>query len=91
MPQEILDFGDVFALIEKVNGPGVSKTVNWIDGLKTLRRQGHVEIFSAKAIDAVPGEFLRSLTDKDSMLVGRFWSNPVFADVKLEKLSGLIF
>ena len=91
MPQEVLDFGDVFTLIEKVNRPGVSKTVNRIDGLKTVRRQRFVEIFFTKAIDAMPGEFLRSLTDEDSMLIGWFWSNPVFLDIELKELGGLIF
>ena len=69
----------------------MSKTVNRIDGLKTLRRQGLVEIFSANAVDAVPGEFLRSLTDKDSMLIRRFWIDPVFLDIELKELGGFIF
>jgi hypothetical protein len=66
----------------------VAKAVDGIDRLKALRRQSHGEVFSAESIDAVAGEFLTALIDKEAFLVGRFWRWPKPRDVELKELSG---
>jgi hypothetical protein len=62
--------------------------VNGIDGSKTFRGQGHGEVFSTEPIDAVAGEFLTALIDKEALLKGRFWGRAESRDVELEELSG---
>jgi len=37
-----------------------------MDDLEALRWQGHGEVFSAEAIDAVSGEFLTALIDEEA-------------------------
>jgi hypothetical protein len=71
-----------------MNGTRVPKAVDGMDNLEALRRQGQVEVFSAKAIDAVASEFLTALIDKEALLKGRFWGWPESRDIELEELSG---
>ena len=71
-----------------MNGTGVAKAVHGMDDLQTLRRQGQVEVFSAESIDAVAGEFLTALIDKEALLKGRLWGWPESRDVELKELSG---
>jgi hypothetical protein len=59
-----------------------------MDELEAFGRQSQVEVFSAKAIDAVAGEFLTALVDKETLLKGRFWGRTESRDVELEELSG---
>jgi hypothetical protein len=42
-----------------------------------------VEVFSAEAIDAVAGEFLTALIDKEALLKGRFWGRTESRDIEL--------
>ena len=71
-----------------MNSTGVSKAVHGVDDLEALGRQSQVEVFSAKAIDAVAGEFLTALIDKEAFVKGRFWGWPESRDIELEELSG---
>jgi len=66
----------------------VPQAVDGIDGSETFGRQGQGEVFSAKAIDAVSGEFLTALIDKKTLLKGRLWGWPETRDVELKELSG---
>jgi hypothetical protein len=66
----------------------MAKAVHGIDDLETFRRQGHGEVFSTESIDAVAGEFLPSLIDKEALLIGRFWRWPESSDIELKELSG---
>jgi len=71
--QAVFDVGCGVPSGEHMNGTGVAKAVDGVDDLEALRRQSQVEVFSAKAIDAVAGEFLSALIDKEAFVKGRFW------------------
>ena len=73
MAQAVFDIGCRVTPGEHVDRTGVAKAVNGIDGSETFRGQGHGEVFSAEAIDAVAGEFLTALIDKEALLKGRLW------------------
>ena len=88
MAQAVFDIGGRVTLSEHVNRTGVAKAVNGIDCSEAFRGQSDGEVFSAKAIDAVAGEFLTALIDKEALLKGRFWGWPESRDVELEELSG---
>ena len=88
MAQAVFDIGGRVTLSEHVNRTGVAKAVNGIDRSKALRRQSQGEIFSAEPIDAVAGEFLTALIDKEALLKGRLWGWPESRDVELKELSG---
>ncbi len=59
-----------------------------MDGSKTFGWQGHGEIFSTEAIDAVSGEFLTALVDKETLLKGRLGRWPESSAIELKELSG---
>ena len=88
MAQAVFDIGGGFTFGEQVDSTGVAKAVNGIDGLESLRGQGHGEVFSAKTIDAKAGEFLTPLIDKEALLIEGLWGWSETRDVELEKLSG---
>ena len=88
MAQAVLDITCGLPPGEHMHGTGVAKGVHGMDGSKTFRGQGHGEIFSTKAIDAVSGEFLTALIDKEALLVGGFWGWPESSDIELKELSG---
>jgi hypothetical protein len=56
-----------------VDRTGMAKAMNGIDGSEAFRRQSHGEVFSAKAIDAVAGEFLTALIDEEALLIEGLW------------------
>jgi hypothetical protein len=76
-----------------MNGTRVSKAVDGMDDLEALRGQGQVEVFSTKPIDAVAGEFLTALIDKEALLIERFWGRTESRDIELKewRASGLQF
>jgi hypothetical protein len=86
--QAVFDIGGGVPPGEHVDSTGVAKAVHRVDNLETFRRQGHGEVFSAKAIDAVAGEFLTALIDKEALLIGWLWGWPESRDVELKELSG---
>ena len=88
MAQAIFDIGCREASSEHIDRTGVAKAVNGIDRLKALRGQSHGEVFSAEPIDAVAGEFLTALIDKEAFVKGRLWGWPESGDVELKELSG---
>jgi len=88
MPQAIFDIGCREASGKHVDRTGVPQAVNGINRSETFGRQGCGEVFPAKAIDAVAGEFLTALIDKEALLKGRLWEWPESRDVELEELSG---
>ena len=88
MAQAVLDITCGLPPGEHMHGTGVAKGVHGMDGSKTFGWQGHGEIFSTEAIDAVSGEFLTALVDKETLLKGRLWGWPESSDVELEELSG---
>jgi hypothetical protein len=88
MAQAVFDIGCGLAPGEHIHGTGVAKAVNGIDRSETFRAQGHREVFSAKAIDAVSGEFLPSLIDEEALLIGWLWRWPESRDIELKELSG---
>jgi hypothetical protein len=86
VPQAILDLCDVFAPIEQIHGTGVAKAVSRMDGLEPFRRQCLDEILFADAIDAVAGEFLPPLIDKEAFPTEGLWADAIFADIELEEV-----
>ena len=86
--QAVFDVGCRVPPGEHMNGTRVPKAVHGMDELEAFGRQSQVEVFSAKAIDAVAGEFLTALIDKEALLKGRFWGRTESRDVELEELSG---
>ena len=91
MAQAIFDVRCGLTPGEHIHGTGVAKAVHGIDGSETFRGQGHGEIFSAEAIDAVAGEFLTALIDEEALLKGRFWARTESSDIELKELSGFRF
>ena len=69
MSQMVLDVGDGMATIVHVNGPAVTKTMDGIDVFKPLWRKGLFEILFADTVDAMTGEFLSPLIDKEPVLI----------------------
>ena len=91
MAQAVFDIGCREASGKHIDCARMSKTVDGIDGLETLRRQSDCEVFSTEAIDSVAGEFLTALIDKEALLKGRFWGRTESRDIELKELSGLGF
>ncbi len=86
--QAVFDVGCRVSPGEHVHGTGVAKAVHGMDDLEAFRRQGYREVFSTEPIDAVAGEFLTALIDKEALLKGRFWGRTESRDVELKELSG---
>ena len=89
MAQMVLDVRDGMAAIEHINCSRVTKASNGIDILKTFGGKGLFEIFPADAVDAMAGEFLSPLIQKEPVLIERFWCYAVFPDIGLEEMTGL--
>jgi len=66
----------------------MAKAVHGMDDLEAFRWQGQMEVFSAEAIEAVSGEFLTALIDKEALLKGRLGRWPESSDIELKELSG---
>jgi hypothetical protein len=64
MAQMVFDVGDGMSAVEHVHCPAMPKAMDRIDMLESLRRKRLFQIFSADAVNAMPGEFLPPLTDK---------------------------
>ena len=88
MAQAVFDIGCRLTSGKHVDRTGVPQAVHGIDGSQTFRGQGYGEVFSAKSIDPVTGEFLTALVDEEALLVGRLWGWPESRDIELEELSG---
>jgi hypothetical protein len=86
--QAVFDLSGRVSPGEHIHGTGMAKAVHGMDELEAFGRQSQVEVFSAKAIDAVAGEFLTALIDKEALLKGRFWGRTESRDVELEELRG---
>ena len=89
MAQMVLDVRDGMATIEHINCSRVTKAANGIDILEAFGGKGLFEIFPADAVDAMAGEFLSPLIEKEPVLVHRFWCYAVFPDIDLEEMAGL--
>ncbi len=48
-----------------INSTRMSKAVGWIDVLHSFFRQCLLEIFSAKAVNTVTGQFIAALIDEE--------------------------
>ena len=88
MAQAVFDIGCREASGKHVDRTRVPQAVDGINRSETFGRQGCGEIFSAESIDAVAGEFLTALIDKEALLKGRLWRWPKLRDVELKELSG---
>jgi hypothetical protein len=88
MTQLVFDIGCREASGKHVDRTGVPQAVNGINGTEALGRQSHGEVFSTEPIDAVSGEFLTALVDKEALLIGGLWGWPESIDVELKELSG---
>lgn len=88
MTQAVLDIRCGLTPGKHIHGTGVAKAVNRMNGTESFWRQGQTEIFSTEAIDAMSGEFLTALIDKEAFLKGRFWGRTESRDIELEELSG---
>ena len=64
--------------------------MNGTEVLESFGWKGLCEIFFADPIDAMTGEFLPALIDKDSVLIGRLWIYAVFGDIDLKELGGFL-
>ncbi len=89
MSQMVLDVGDGMATIVHVNGPAVTKAMDGIDVFKPLWRKGLFEIFFANTVDAMTGEFLSPLIDKEPVLIWGLRRDTVSSDIELEEMRGL--
>jgi len=87
--QMILDVRDGMATIEHINCSRVTEASNGIDILEAFGGKGLFEIFPADAVDAIAGEFLSPLIEKEPVSVHRFWCYAVFPDIGLEEMAGL--
>jgi len=88
MAQAIFDVRCGLTPGEHIHGTGVAKAMHGMDRSETFRWQSHGEVFSTEAIDAVAGEFLTALIDKEALLIGWLWGWPESRDVELKELSG---
>jgi len=88
MAQAVFNVRDGLTPMEKIHGPRVSKGVNRVDVLKALWRQRLGEMLLADTINAVAGEFLSTLTDKEPVLIKGLWGHSILLDVETEKLRG---
>ena len=86
--QSVFDVGCGKTSGKHVDRTGVAKAVHGIDDLEAFRRQGHREVFSTESIDAIAGEFLTALIDKEALLIGRLWARTESRDIELKELSG---
>ena len=60
-----------------------------IDVFKPLWRKGLFEILFADTVNAMTGEFLSSLIDKDPVLIWGLRRDTIFSDIELEETRGL--
>jgi hypothetical protein len=88
MAQAIFDVRCGLTPDEHIHGTGVAKAVHGMDRSESFGWQGHGEIFSAEPIDAVAGELLTALIDKEALLIGGLWGWPESSDIELKELSG---
>ena len=63
--------------------------MNRVDMLQAFRRKSNGEVFFADSIDAVSGKCFSELSDKEALLMGRFWSDAVFGDIDFDELNRL--
>lgn len=89
MSQMVLDVGDGMATIVHVNGPAVTKAMDRIDVFKPLGRKGFFEILFADTVDAMTGEFLSPLIDKEPVLIWGLWRDTILSDIELKEMRGL--
>ena len=85
--QTVFDIGGGCAPSEHMDSTRMAQTVNRIDTFEAIRGKGHGEVFFAKTIDAVAGEFLTSLIDKETLLIQGLWWWPESRDIELKELS----
>jgi hypothetical protein len=88
MAQAVFDIGCREASGKHVDRTGVAEAVHRVDAFESLRREGHGQVFSTKAINPEAGEFLTALIDKETLLIGRLWGWPKPRDIELKELSG---
>ena len=84
MSQMVLDVRYGMSAVEHVNCSAVTKTIDRIDVFETFGRKGLLEILFADSVDAMTGERLSPLVDKEDVLIWRFRRDPVFSDIELE-------
>ncbi len=89
MSQMVLYVGDGMATVVHVNGPAVAKAMDGIDVFKPLWRKGLFEILFADTVDAMTGEFLSPLIDKEPVLIWRLRRDTIFSDIELKEMRGL--
>ena len=91
MAQMVLDVRDGMATIKHINCSRVTKAPNGVDIFEAFGGKGLFEIFPADAVDAIAGEFLSPLIEKEPVLIEWFWCYAVFPDIGLEEMTGLGF
>ena len=89
MAQMVFDVRDGMATIKHINCSRVTKAPNGVDILEAFGGKGLFEILPADAVDAMTGEFLSPLIEKEPVSVHRFWCYAVFSDIGLKKMAGL--
>ena len=87
--QMVFDVRDGMAAIEHINCSRVTEAPNGVDILEAFGGKGLFEIFPAYAVDAIAGEFLSPLIEKEPVSVHGFWCYAVFSDICLKKMAGL--
>ena len=81
MSEAVPDIGGREACGEHIDRTGVTEAVRRAQVLEPLGRQGLKEILLAEAIDAVPGQFLCPLIDKDAVSIKGLGPSTVSGDV----------
>ena len=69
MSQVVLDVGDGMATVVHVNCPAVTKAMDGIDVFQAFWRKSLFKILFADTVDAMTGELLSPLIDKEPVLI----------------------
>ena len=67
----------------------MTETVYGIDIDEAFGGKGLFKILFADTVDAMPGEFLSPLIDKEPVLIWRLWGDTVFSDIELKQMTRL--
>ena len=78
-------------MIKKVHCACMAEGMNWFDIFEAFRRQCLDQALFADTIDAVTGELLTPLTDKDAVLIDRLRGCSIFTDIQLKESTCFLF
>ena len=89
MAQMVFNVRDGIAAVKHIYCTAVTKAMDRVDVIQAFGRKGLFEILFADSVDAMTGERLPPLVDKESVLVQRFRGDTVLPDIELEEMASL--